>query len=55
MSSAQNSSVVWVPATEGDRLFQCGIVWGKRNSSWHHCMSAIYNIEHYVMVSENYL
>ena len=26
MRNALNSSVVWVLATEGDRLFQCGIV-----------------------------
>ena len=48
MRRALNSSVVWVLATEGERLFRCGIVWGKGNSSGHHCMSGIYNFEHYV-------
>ena len=50
----------WVLATEGDRLFQCGIVrggggggggGGKENSSGHHCMSGVCGIEHYVMIS----
>ena len=44
----------WVLATEGDRLFQCGIVLGgggKENSSGHHCMSGVCGIEHYVMIS----
>ena len=39
-------------ATEGDRLFQCGIVRGeKENSTGHHCMSGVCGIEHYVMIS----
>ena len=41
---ALNSFVVWLLATEGDRLFQCGIVWGKMNSSGHHCMSGTVNV-----------
>ena len=45
----------WVLATEGDRLFQCGIVrgggGGEENSSGHHCMSGVCGIEHYVMIS----
>ena len=50
MRSALHSSEVWVLATEGDRLFQCGIAgWGEGDSSGHHYMSGIYDIEHYVM------
>ena len=54
--------MVWVLATEGDRLFQCGIVrgggggWGVGvggNSSRHHSMSGIYNIEYYVLLFEH--
>ena len=45
----------WVLATEGDRLFQFGIVrggeGGKENSSGHHCMSGVCGFEHYVMIS----
>ena len=47
--SALNSSVDWAFATEGGRLFQCGIVRGKKSSSGHHCMSGVCGIEHYVM------
>ena len=36
---------------EGERPFHCGIVPGKKSSSWHHCMSGIYNIGHCVMTS----
>ena len=45
----------WLLATEGDRLFQCGIVrgggggGGGRNYSGHYCMSGVCCIEHYVM------
>ena len=42
--------MVWVLATEEDRQIQCGIVQGKRNSSGHHCMHGIYNIEHCVII-----
>ena len=35
----------WLFATEGGRLFQCGIVRGKRNSSGHHCMSGVCSID----------
>ena len=35
----------WVLAIEGDRLFQCGIVWGKKDFSGHHCMSGVCGIE----------
>ena len=47
MRSALNSSVAGVLATEGDRLFQCGIFFFFGGG--HHCMSGIYNIAHYVM------
>ena len=30
MRSALNSSAVWELTTEGERLFHCGIVWGKK-------------------------
>ena len=39
----------WILTTEGERLFHCGIVRGKKSSSGHHCMSGIYNIGHCVM------
>ena len=47
--SALNSSVDWVFATEGGRLFECGIVQGKKEFFRHHCMSGVCGIEHYVM------
>ena len=47
MMSSLNSSVVCVLTAEGEKLFQCSIE--KRNSSGHHCMPGIYNIEHYAM------
>ena len=43
MRSALNSSVVWILATEGDILFQCGIVRGGDDTLGYHCMSGIYN------------
>ena len=50
MRSALNSSVVWELTADGERLFHCGIVRGKkeffRASSGHHCMSGIYNTTH---------
>ena len=51
MRSVLKSPVVWVLATEVDRLFQYGIVRGKNEffRASLYCMSGIYNIEHYVM------
>ena len=54
-SLALNSSVVWVLATEEDNLFQMrnslGGGGGGEKSSVHHCLSRIYNTEHYMMTS----
>ena len=48
--TALYSSVDSVLATEGDKLFQCGIVrGGGGDSSGYHCMSGVCSIEHYVM------
>ena len=44
MRSALNSSAVWELTTEGERLFHCGIIPGKKSSSGHHCMSALSGI-----------
>ena len=40
----------WILATEGDRLFQCGIVWGdgERNSSGNQCMSDVCTLANFI-------